>query len=115
MEDLLIEILSKEFGYPVNLQGSFKPDETYPPNFFTFWNNAADGEGFFDNDETSILWQYSLFFYSSDPMKVNSELLKAKKVLKAAGFSVYGAGYSVMSDEPTHTGRGIDVSFRQDL
>lgn len=114
MEDLLIETLGA-LGYPVKLQGSLLPDEPYPDHFFTFWNDSADGTGFYSNDESAILWAYSLNFYSVDVLLVNSVLLEAKRLLKAKGFIVSGAGYSVMSDEPTHTGRGIGLLYRQKL
>ena len=114
MEDLLIEILSEAFGYPIRLQGSLLPKEKYPEHFFTFWNDAADGESFYSNEENCIVWQYSLNFYSTDPILVGSKLLEAKAVLKNAGWIVHGAGHSVMSDEPTHTGRGMTVKYRQE-
>lgn len=48
-------------------------------------------------------------FYSNDPNLVNTKLLEAKKIFKQNGFIVRGKGYDVASDEPTHTGRGINV------
>lgn len=113
MEDLLISTI-ESMGYPVRLQGSLLPTESYPDNFFTFWNDSTDGQSFYSNNEGAILWRYSLNFYSIDPLLVNSKLLEAKSLLKSAGFIVSGAGYSVMSDEPTHTGRGITVTYRQE-
>lgn len=114
MVDLLTNTL-ESFGYPVMLQGSLNPQDKYHDNFFTFWNDSADANSFYNNDESSILWQYSLNFYSIDPNLVNSVLLEAKKALKAKGWIVNGAGYSVMSDEPTHTGRGITILYRQEM
>lgn len=114
MEDLLISVI-ESLGYSCKLQGSYAPDELYPDHFFTFWNDSGNGSGFYDNDETAVIWQYSLNFYSVDPDIVNVMLLEAKKALKAKGFIVSGAGYSVMSDEPTHTGRGITLLYRQKL
>lgn len=114
MEDSLIDILTNAFGYPVRLQGSFKAEEVYPDHFFTFWNDSADGDSFYSNDEGAIIWQYSLNFYSLDATLVNTKLLEAKKKLKEAGWIISGAGYSVMSDEDTHTGRGITVTYRQE-
>ena len=112
MEDLLISTI-EPMGYPIRLQGSLLPDESYPEHFFTFWNNSADGSSFYSNKEGAILWRYSLNFYSIDPNLVNSKLLEAKNLLQNAGFIVSGAGYSVMSDEPTHTGRGISILYRE--
>lgn len=112
MEDLLISTLNS-FCYPVHLQGDLEPNTAYPDHFFTYWNDASDGISFYSNEEGAIVWQYSLNFYSVAPDMVYSKLMEAKKRLKAAGFIVTGGGYSVMSDEPTHTGRGITVRYRQ--
>lgn len=113
MEDLLISTLGA-LGYPVRLQGSLLPDESYPDSFFTYWNDSADGSSYYSNNEGAILWAYSLNFYSTDPMLVNSKLLEGKALLKKAGFIVSGAGYDVPSDETTHTGRGISLLYRQE-
>lgn len=110
MEDLLIETL-ETFGFPVRLQGSFLEDEPYPDHFFTFWNNDSSSGSFYDNDEHAILYDYSVNFYSVDPELVYSKLREAKTALKTAGFIVSGDGYSVVSDEPTHDGRGMNVQF----
>lgn len=112
MEDLLIEAL-RPFGYPVRRQGSLGPEEAYPESFFTFWNNATEGDGFFDNQETRVVWDYDLNFYSTDPELVYSTLEEAKKALRKAGFLMDGLGHDVASDEPTHTGRGIHIIFSQ--
>lgn len=114
MEDKLIEILGA-LGYPVRLQGSLLPNESYPDHFFTFWNDSADGTSYYSNNEGAILWAYSLNFYSVDPLLVNTKLLEAKALLKSAGWVVSGAGYDVPSDEVTHTGRGISLLYRQKL
>lgn len=108
MKDLLIQAL-KPFNYPIFLQGSLGKDERYPESFFTFWNNSADGNSYYDNEEHSYIWDFDLNFYSSDPALVNVKLLEAKQKLKERGFVVNGKGYDIMSDEPTHTGRGINV------
>lgn len=115
MDEKLMEIIANNFEYQIRLQGSLKPNENYPNHFFTYWNNNADGDGFYDNDESSILWVYDLNFYSVDPQLTQTMLLEAKKVLKANGWDVFGAGYDVASDEDSHTGRGITVSYRQKL
>lgn len=113
MEDLLISTLG-QLGLPVRKQGSLLANEPYPTHFFTFWNDSADGVSYYSNNEGAILWQYSLNFYSSDPNMVATKLLEAKALLKSAGWMVNGAGYDVASDEPTHTGRGLTILYRQE-
>lgn len=111
MVDLLIETL-ETMGYPVMRQGSLGA-EKYPQHFFTFWNDDTVGGGFYDNEETQTEWEYSVNFYSADPQEVNEKLLEAKKLLIKAGFVVTGKGYDVASDEPTHTGRGMSVFYKE--
>ena len=113
MDELLIQLLKTKFNYPVKLQGSLAPDAPYPDNFFTFWNDASESDSYYDDKENAIVWEYSLNFYSNDPDKVNTVLLEAKELLITNGFTASGAGYSVLSDELTHTGRGISVIYRQ--
>lgn len=108
MKDLLIQTL-QPLGYPVLLQGSLGADEPYPDSFFTFWNNDAEGAEFYDNEEHAYVWDFDLNFYSTDPTLVNTKLVEAKALLKAQGFVVRGKGHDVYSDEPTHTGRGVNV------
>lgn len=116
VKTLLITTLETEYkDYPVIQQGSMSNEDPYPADFFTFFNNNSDGAGFYDNDETRIVWDFDLNFYSSDPTHVNSTLRDAKTALKGAGFIVTGAGYDVLSDEPTHTGRGINVLYMENL
>ena len=119
MEDLLTNTLGI-LGYPVILQGSLLPEESYPNHFFTYWNDSTDGTSFSSDTEGAVVWAYSLNFYSIDPVLVNNmfKVLKdtptAKSLLKEAGFVVSGTGYDVASDEPTHTGRGITLLYRQE-
>lgn len=112
MEDLLISILGI-FGYPVNLQGSLSSDEEYPKHFFTFWNDSTQGGSAYDNKEYEVQWEYSVNFYSVDPIAVNEKLKEAKVLLINAGFEVNGVGHSVGSDEASHTGRGITVFYHE--
>lgn len=112
MEDLLIETLDT-FGFPVLRQGSLAPSQAYPDHFFTFWNNSSDDDGFYDNHETRTTWDFDVNFYSKDPYMTYSKILEAKTALKSAGFIVSGKGYDVATDEPTHTGRGINVLYAE--
>ena len=110
MEDLLIDTLST-FGYSVMLQGSLLPNEPYPDDFFTFWNNSSRDGTHYDNAASSVLYRYEVNFYSNNPEHVYNVLRAAITKLRAAGFIISGDGYSVASDEPTHDGRGVDVMY----
>lgn len=110
VKQLLIDTLSS-FNYPIYQQGSMSDSDEYPVSFFTFFNNATNDDDFFDNQETIVIWDFDLNIYSLDPEVVNNTLALAKPLLKAAGFIVNGVGYDVMSDEDTHTGRGINILY----
>lgn len=112
MEDELITILSS-FGYPVIRQGSLSDDDSYPDHFFTFWNNNSEDHSHYDNSDYGTTWSFDVNFYSIDPEKTYSVLAEAKTALKSNGWIISGKGYDVMSDEPTHTGRGMEAQFLQ--
>jgi hypothetical protein len=50
-------------------------------------------------------------FYSTNPELIYTKLREVKRLLKENGFIVSGDGHSVVSDEPTHDGRGLDVLY----
>ena len=108
---LLINTLTEEFNLPVILQGSLSAADEYPAAFFTFWNNYTTDDAFFDNTESETIWNFDLNYYSNDPASVNSVLVQAKQLLKQVGFIPDGSGHDVLSDEPTHTGRGMTLLF----
>ena len=112
MEDNLIEILS-EFGFPVIRQGSLSDDDDYPDNFFTFWNNDSFDHSHYDDNEYGIEWDFDVNFYSIDPNITYSTLSQAIVNLKSLGWIISGQGYDVASDEPTHTGRGVNAKYLQ--
>ena len=116
VKSLLLITLATEFkNYPVYLQGSMSDTEAYPQSFFTYWNNDTSDSAFYDNSESETIWDFDLNFYSSDPTTVNTTLITAKSALRAVGFICQGAGYDVVSDEKTHTGRGMNISFIQKI
>lgn len=113
VKQLLINTITTEFKLPIYLQGSLSDTDAYPDEFFTYWNNNTSDEAFYDNTETQTVWDFDLNYYSNDPVAVNTKLITAKSVLKSVGFIVVGAGYDVVSDEKTHTGRGMNVLYIQ--
>lgn len=110
---LLLNTLDETFHLPVYLQGSLSDSDDYPAAFFTYFNNYTDDDAFYDNNEHQVIWNFDLNFYSNDPVLVNTILLQAKAALKAVGFIPDGSGHDVLSDEVTHTGRGLTLLFIQ--
>lgn len=108
MKELLISLL-ETFGYPVRLQGSLAKDEKYPESFFTFWVNDTTDGSHYDNDAIAFVWDFDINFYSVNPTLVNNTIPAVRALLKSHGFIMSGKGYDVASDEPTHTGQGINT------
>lgn len=110
MKNELIEIL-KKYNYPVRLQGSLAKDEKYPKSFFTFWNNETEDQAHYDNDAIAYVWDFTIYFFSTDPALVNTVLRSAISDLKAAGWIISGRGYDAPTDEVSHTGRAVDILY----
>lgn len=110
MEDILINLLSS-FKYPVIRQGSLPPDEKYPETFFTFWNNTETEISAYNNQTFSVVYNFDVNIYSNDPEKVYTLLRDARKLLKQNGWQAPERGHDLASDEITHTGRGIEVTY----
>lgn len=106
----LIEPLGFVEGETIFLQGTLGSDEAYPDSFFTFFNDETE-ELYSDNIPYKAFWYIELNFYSNDPAKVNTIFETLKPLLKSNGFKVEGKGFDVPSDEPTHTGRGINIIY----
>lgn len=99
------------FKLPIFLQGSLSDNAAYPPAFFTFWNTNSEDGSFYDNAEKATIWRFTVNVYATDPTTVNTILVQLKAALRADGWTIDGAGFDVMSDEPTHTGRAIDITY----
>ena len=110
MEDVLIELLNT-LGYPVIRQGSLAPNEAYPDTFITFWNNSEDGESFYDNTEASVSYDFYVNVYSSNPALVYTVLESARALLREHNWITVQRGFDIASDEPTHTGRGMEIEY----
>lgn len=110
MEDTLIELL-QSFGYPVIRQGSLAPEEAYPNTFFTFWCNLEEEQSAYDDNTVSVVYDFYVNVYSTSPTTVYSLLHEARKLLKSNGWQSPDRGHDIASDEITHTGRGMEVTF----
>lgn len=110
--DNLLEIL-ESYKVPVYKQGSMSDDTVYPETFITFWNSDSEDHSHYDNNNYGSVCVYQIFVYSTSPDLTYSMIASIRKDLKEAGWVVPSQGYDVTSDEPTHTGRGIEASFLQ--
>lgn len=108
--NMLYETLAG-FGYPVYLQGSMTAETDYPRAFYTYFNNDSNGSMYYDDLENVVIYDFDVNAYCDDPDEAQEMLLAARDALRAEGFIVAGAGYDILSDEPTHTGRGINASY----
>ena len=114
MKQALIDILTT-YKFPVSLQGSYSPKAEYPDSFFTIWNSDSYDGSHYDNRAVSRVWAFTVYFYSVNPTLVNTQMAQAVEDLKAAGWIIDGIGYDAASDEPTHTGRAVDVLYLERL
>lgn len=109
MEDELIEIL-ESFGCSAYLRGSLNPEDPIPDDFFIFWDNGSRALSHYDNREYSVLYDYGIVYYSTNPSGVYSVVRDLRKELKARGWQVDGDGFTVDSGISTHDGRGIEAT-----
>ena len=114
MEDILLAIL-EAFKFPVIRQGSLAPDAVYPPTFFTFWNNSEMEQAAYDNETRFVVHDFDVNVYSDNPATVYSLLTQAREAFKAAGWQTPDRGHDIASDEITHTGRGMNVTYLETL
>ncbi|WP_302826372.1 hypothetical protein [Anaerofustis stercorihominis] len=112
---LLIDILEKEFTFPVQKQGSLTDKNAYPESFFTFWLNDTVSEDFFNNNETKVIWDIDLNFYTCNFEKLNEVFNNALDILKINGFSLTGYGYDMPVENPDYDGRGIRLLYIEQL
>lgn len=108
MNTELCEIL-KSIGYPVFLQGSLTAADEYPAAFFTYWCFEAPESAFYDNQPHSAAWGYWVYAYADTPETVDVMADQAREKLRAAGWTMNGRPIDANSDEPTHTGKMLEV------
>ena len=110
MEDALIQLL-QSFNYPVIRQGSLAPEESYPDTFFTFWNNNELEHSAYNDQTLLVIYDFDVNVYSRNPETVYNLLKQARSLLKKNGWQTPDRGHDLASDEITHTGRGMEVTF----
>ena len=110
MKELLIETLNdlticgiSMFGH-VYLQGTIEAFEQYPDTFITFFTEETEDRSFYNNNVTSVDWDFSVILYSDDPFIVDEGRKEIVSALKRVGFIPQGKGRDILSGLPTHTG-----------
>ena len=114
MEDSLISLL-ETFNYKVFRQGSLSKDESYPETFFTFWNNSENEHSAYDDSTKIIEYNFDINVYSINPSIAYDLIRQTKDLLKANNWIITMFGYDMPSDEITHIGRGMNVTFLENL
>lgn len=128
MEDKLIEIMTAvllETGIitaatpaeaiPIFRQGSLGEDDKYPDTFLTFWGSAESELTAYSNETATVVWRFDVNVYSTSAATVYSLAGSLRAALKAAGWQTPDRGHDVGSDEITHVGRGISVTYIETL
>lgn len=115
MKELLFTTLEKVCKGKVYQQGTFLENEEYPEKFITFFTDSTEDNSHYDNDATSVDWNFSVMFYSTDPAEVATVPNTIVKELKAAGFVPQGKGFDLICDRPTHTGWAMDFVITEEL
>lgn len=128
MEDRLIEIMTAvllEAGIitaatpaeaiPIFRQGSLGEDDKYPDTFLTFWSSAESELTAYSNETATVVWRFDVNVYSTSAATVYSLAGSLRAAIKAAGWQTPDRGHDVGSDEITHVGRGISVTYIETL
>ena len=124
MEDKLIEIMAAvllEAGIidpgtpaadiPIFRQGSLGEADVYPDTFMTFWCSAETESTAYSNETATVVWRFDANVYSKSAATVYTLADSLRAALKAAGWQTPDRGHDIGSDEITHVGRGISVTF----
>ena len=124
MEDQLIEILkaallkegiitasTPEDEVPIFRQGSLGEADVYPDTFCTFWGSSEAAATAYDNDDATVVWSYQANAYSTSPAMVYKLTADFLQLFKSNGWQTPDRGHDVASDEITHTGRGLSVTY----
>ena len=103
--------LLESFKVPVYRQGSMAQEATYPDTFITWWNNQTPDHAHYDNTDYGSELDFNVYVYSADPERTYTLLSEIRTELKKNGWIPTSQGFDTASDEPTHTGRGIEAFY----
>lgn len=105
-----IYTLLDETGYPYYRQGSIPAGNT-DSSYFTLWNVASAGYGYFDNDNHMKERRYGVAFYTGAPELLEDGPLDAFiDAAKEAGWVIEQFPYDTPSNIPEKFGRYTRIS-----
>ena len=113
MKQRLIDVLETFCPNDVYLQGTLTDEEAYPQKFITFFVSDTSDLEFLDDALTASQWDFSVMFYSNNPVEVNTIPAQISSALKQAGFIPQGKGYDILCDNPAFTGWAMDFIIRE--
>lgn len=113
MKDLLISILETFCPDDVYLQGTLNENEDFPQKFITFFTSDTEDIEHFDDVLVATAWNFSVIFYSDNPVEVNSVPFEIAAALKNAGFIQQGKGRDIASNKAGYTGWAMDFLIRE--
>lgn len=111
IDEKIIDSKTAAEDVPIFKQGSLGEDEAYPDTFLTFWENPEAEQTAYDNGTATVVWSFDVNGYSTSPNKLYSLMNALRAAYKADGWQTPDRGHDVASDEITHTGRGIGVTY----
>lgn len=96
-----------ELNIPIYAQGG--APATLPDEYFTFNEDFTSGGVFADNSEKTIVYEFTLAYYTKDATTIYSTLISALDLLKSKGYIVSGVGYANPTFHDTWFSRQADV------
>lgn len=102
-----IDIDLAEMNIPVYAEGD--APESLPDEYFTFSEDFTSGGVFADNTEKTIVYEFTLKYYTNNAATLYSTLLAALQLLKSKGYIVSGVGYYNQTYRDTWFSRQADV------
>lgn len=96
-----------DLNIPVFAEGDAPQD--LPDQYFTFYEDSTLGSVFADNAEKSIVYEWTLKYYTKNAETLYSGLISAMQLLKSKGYITSGVGYANETYRNTWRSRRADI------
>lgn len=103
----------EELKIPVFAEGD--APENLPDQYFTFNEDYTSGNVFADNAEKSIVYEFTLKYYTNDAKTLYSGLINAMHLLRSKGYKTTGVGYANGTYRDTWLSRRADIKKIENL